>query len=115
MQITVERVNYSEIEPMRELYREEARCQIVHDSALRRVLADPYLVLADGRRVGYGGVWNKHYPNRIMEFYVLPDVRAAASPMFRELISAAGAIETEAQTNMPLMLTMLYDYSDEIT
>jgi len=114
MKITVERVEYAEIESMRGLYREEARCQIIHDSALRRSLADAYLILSDGRRAGYGGVWNKHYPDRIMEYYLLPEARQMAAPLFRELISASGAADTEAQTNMPLMLTMLYDYAEEI-
>lgn len=91
MQITAERVEYSEIESMRDLYREEARCQIIHDSALRRCIADPFLIIADGRRAGYGGVWNKHYPSRIMEFYVLPGVRQSTAAMFRALISTSGA------------------------
>jgi GNAT superfamily N-acetyltransferase len=114
MQTTAEKVEYGEIEAMRELYRDEARCQVVHDSALRRALSDPYLIYSAGKRSGYGGVWTKHYPNRIMEFYVLPHARQSAAAMFRALITASGATHTEAQTNMPLMLTMLYDYVEEI-
>jgi len=114
MRIKVEKVEFKEIEAIRGLYREEARCQIIHDSALQRGLADPYNIYLAGKRVGYGGIWNKHYPNRIMEFYVLPQARQSAAAMFRALITAGSATHTEAQTNMPFMLTMLYDYADEI-
>ena len=114
MQITAERAEYKEIEAMRELYREEARCQIIHDSALRRGLADSYLIHSAGKRAGYGGVWNKHYPGRIMEFYVLPALRQSTAAMFRALVAGSDATHTEAQTNMPTMLTMLYDYALEI-
>jgi hypothetical protein len=43
MQIQVERVEYKEVEAARDLYRQEANCQIVCDSLLSRRLADPYL------------------------------------------------------------------------
>ncbi len=114
MQITAEKVEYNKIEAMRELYREEARCQVIHDSALRRGIADPYLICDGERPLGYGGVWSKHNPDRIMEFFVLPAARQLETAMFRALILASGATHIEAQTNMPLMLTMLYDFGVDI-
>lgn len=115
MQISVERAGYVEIESMRDLYRHEAHCQIVCDSLLRRGLADAYLLLVDGRRAGYGGVRNKYDPGQLMEFYTLPSCRGLAQPMFRELLTASGATSIEAQTNMPLMVTMLFDAATDIT
>lgn len=109
MHIQVSRDEYRAVESMRGLYRQEANCQIIHDSALGRGIADPYLILVDGRVGGYGGVWNKYSPDRVMEFYTLPHLRAAALPMFRELLAVSGAREIEAQTNMPSMLLMLLD------
>ncbi len=44
-----------------------------------------------------------------MEFHTLPEYRRWALPMYQRLIDIAGATEAEAQTNMPLMLLMLYD------
>ena len=114
MRIQVERTEYKEIEVMRDLYRQEANCQIIHDSILARGMADPYLILMDGRRAGYGGVWNKYDPGRLMEFYILPHLRPLALPPFRELLTISKAIEIEAQTNMPLMLTLLYDCAADI-
>lgn len=114
MNIQVRRVEYPEIEALRDLYRQEANCQIVRDSMLRRGLADGYLLLCDGQTAGYGGVMNKHDPGRLIEFYVLPVRRQRAQPMFRELLGASGATEIAAQTNLPLMLTMLFDFGTHI-
>ena len=114
MNIEIRRAEYKDVEALRDLYRQEGNCQIIHDSILRRGLADPYLILVGGRIGGYGGVWNKHHENRLMEFYTLPDSRSAALAMFRELLGVSGATEMEAQTNIPLMLTMLYDCARNI-
>lgn len=115
MTIQVERVEYHDVETMRDLYRQEAHCQIVCDSALRRGMADPYMIVVEGRKAGYGAMWNQYSRGRIMEFYTLPHVRAHALPMFRRLLAISRATSIEAQTNMPLMLTMLYDCANDIT
>ena len=114
MNIDVRRSEYSEVEAMRGLYRHDANCQIIHDSALSRGIADPYLILVNGRIAGYGGVWNKYDPGRVMEFWVLPSLRSSAGAIFCELLAASGATHVEAQTNMALMLTMLYDFATNI-
>lgn len=59
MDIEVRRGEYREVQGMRELYRHDAHCQIVHDSALSRGLAEPYVILADSRAAGYAGIWTK--------------------------------------------------------
>jgi GNAT superfamily N-acetyltransferase len=115
MNIQVRRAEYPDVEIMRGLYRQEANCQIIHDSCLVRGLADPYLILVDGGVGGYGAVWNKYEIGRVMEFYTLPKLRGFAAPMFRELLAASQATHIEAQTNMPLMLLMLYDFAKNIT
>ena len=115
MKIQVHRAEYKDIESWRDLYRQEANCQIIHDSALRRNIADPYLILIDGRITGYGAVWNKHEIGRLMEFYTLPEVRREALSMYKELVNATKATSLEAQTNMPLMLMMFYDCAANIT
>ncbi len=80
MQIQVRRAEYRDVEAMRELYRQELNCQIIHDSFLARGLADPYLILVEGRVGGYGAVSNKYDKDRLMEFYTLPHVRSLALP-----------------------------------
>lgn len=115
MDIQVCRTEYKEVEALRGLYRQEANCQIIHDSILSRGMADPYLIFADGRIAGYGAVRNKHDVGRLMEFYTLPALRSMAQRMFRELLDVSQATSIEAQTNIPWMLTMLYDCATEIT
>ena len=116
MNIQARRVAFKEIEGLRGLYRQEANCQIIKDSILGRGLADPYLILVDGRVGGYGGVWNTtDSKDRVMEFHTLPDVRAAALPMFQELLAVSGATGIEAQTNIPLLTLMLFDCARNIT
>ena len=112
--IEVERVQYQEVEAMRELYRQEAHCQIIYDSSLRRGMADPYVIVVNGRRAGYGALWNREV-RQIMEFYTLPQVRTQALPVFRQLLAISQATHIVAQTNMALMLTMLYDCAIDIT
>ena len=116
MDIQVQQAEFKEIEGLQGLYREEANCQIIKDSILSRGMADPYLIVVNGRVGGYGGVWNRtDSVGRVMEFYALPDVRATALPMFRELLAASGATGIEAQTNIPLMLLMFLDCARNIT
>lgn len=93
-------VELADIEWQRARYRREARCQIVRDSILPRGLADPWLLEIDGRPAGYAGVWNKHFPGRMTEFYALADYRERSVAMVRALARASGARELEVQTNI---------------
>jgi len=113
--IQVRKTEFAEIAPLRALYRHEAHCQIIRDSILGRGLADPYLILVDGRVAGYAGVWNEHFKDRVMEFHALPQRRADVFPMFRELLAVSGATHIETQTNMPLMNNLLCDVATNIS
>src|SRR5689334_22631376 len=109
MDIQVRQADNQDVKSLHELYRQEANCQIIHDSFLARGLADPYIILLNGRIAGYGAVRNKYPKDQVTEFYTLPQMRSFALPMFRELLSVSQAKQIEAQTNIPLMLLMLYD------
>lgn len=115
MKIDVHQTTYDSIAGFRDLFRHEANCQIIHDSALQRKIASPYLIVVDDQIAGYGGVWKKYYKGRLMEFYALPHERSIARPIFRELLSASKASHIEAQTNMPLMLELLRGCAANIT
>jgi GNAT superfamily N-acetyltransferase len=115
MYIEVRRAEYSDVEAMRELYRQEANCQIIRDAALRRGFADPCLILVDGRLCGYAAVSNNDDKNPLIEFYTLPHLRASALPMLHEVLIVSQATHMQAQTNMPLMLLMLYDCATNIS
>ena len=114
MKIRAHRAEYADVQAMRDLYRQELDCQIVHYSFLPRGLADAYVIELDGRVAGYGAVSNKYDKGRLVEFYTLAEVRSSALPLFRELLAASQATHIEAQTNSPLMLLMLYDCASEV-
>jgi GNAT superfamily N-acetyltransferase len=96
---------------MREEYRREMDCQIVHDSWHARGFTRSYLLRARGEVVGYGSVGGAPGDPKdvLKEFFVRPAARADALPLFRRLAAAGGARWVEAQTNDPLLLLMLYD------
>jgi GNAT superfamily N-acetyltransferase len=113
--IDVSRALVNEITPLRELYRKEMNCQIRHDSYAQRGFSDAYLIRARDRIAGYALVANRHNPDTVHEFYLIPAHRAAALPMFRQLLEVSRASKIVAQTNDRLMLLMLYDCGQNIT
>ena len=114
MNIDVTSVELHEIEPIRDLYRHEANCQIIHYSFLGRHLADPWRMTVDGRLAGYGAIANKYSKGCLIEFYVFPGYRDSALPLCRELLLRSQATHIEAQTNMPLALQMLNNHATDI-
>jgi GNAT superfamily N-acetyltransferase len=117
MMIDVACVPLQEVLPLRELYRREMNCQIVHDSLPGRGFGDLLLIRLDGHVAGYGFVMGYQGEPRdmIKEFYVLPALRGLALPMFRRLVEASGARRVAAQTNDVLLTLMLYDCATGIT
>ena len=115
--IDVTPVPLEEVLPLRELYRREMDCQIVHDSLPRRGFGDLFLLRLDGRTAGYGFVmgYRGEPKDMIREFYVLPACRGSALPLFRRLIEASGARRVLAQSNDVLLTLMLYDCASGIT
>lgn len=102
---------------LREEYRREMGCQIVHDSWHVRGFTTSYLLHLDERIVGYGSVGGapRDPKDTIKEFYLLPQFRGSALPLFRQLIATSGARTIEAQTNDPLLLLMLFDCAREVS
>lgn len=117
MTIDVAPVPLEEVLPLRQLYRQEMNCQIVHDSLPGRGFGDVFLIRADGRVAGYGFVMGYHGEPKdmIQEYYVLPAYRGSALPMFRRLIASSRARRIEAQTDDILLTLMLYDCATAIT
>jgi GNAT superfamily N-acetyltransferase len=114
---TVAEVPLDAILGMRDEYRREMNCQIVHDSWHARGFTTSYLLHARGRVVGYGSVGGAPREARdiLKEFFVLPPHRGDALPLFRQLVAAGGARWVEAQTNDALLLLMLHDCAVELS
>ncbi len=121
MNIEVSRVEVNNIMPLRELYRQEMNCQIVHDSLHRRGFNDSYLIRVDSQSAGYGTVTSGNDEHKVFqrgilnEFYLLPTYKALAVPVFRQLLATSQAIRILVQTNDVLLMLMLYDFADTIT
>ena len=117
MKIDVSPVPLEDVLPLRELYRREMNCQIVHDSLPGRGFGDLLLIRLAGRVAGYGFVMGYRGEPRdmVQEFYVLPAHRGSALPMFLRLVEASGARRVEAQSNDVLLALMLYDCATGIT
>jgi GNAT superfamily N-acetyltransferase len=117
VKIDVSPAPLEEVLPLRELYRREMNCQVVHDSLPRRGFGNLFLIQADGRVAGYGFVmgYRGEPKDLIGEFYVLPALRGSAQSMFRRLVEVSGARRVESQSNDVLLTLMLYDFASEIT
>lgn len=108
MTLSVRPAQFEEIAPLHRRFADEAGCQVVRDSILGRGLADGWMIEVDGAPVGYGGVWNEHHPDRLMEFWVDPAHRDESDRLYHALIASSGATSVEAQTNIPWMSEPLY-------
>lgn len=102
---------------LREEYRREMDCQIVHDAWHARGFTDSYLCRIDGEIVGYGSVGgaSREPKDTLKEFFVLSRFRCTALPLFRQLVATSGARAIEVQTNDVLLSLMLYDCAVDVT
>jgi GNAT superfamily N-acetyltransferase len=111
-------VDFSEIVGMRDIYRHEMNCQIIHDSIHERSGWSMEYLLTDGANtVGYGSVavagpWKEKLT--IYEYFVLPQFRGAMFDLFEELLKDCGANWIETQSNDVLLTTMLHTYAPTV-
>jgi GNAT superfamily N-acetyltransferase len=108
----------SEIAPLREEYREEMNCQIVHDSIHRRPgWTQEYALELDGAIVGYGSVavggpWRD--APALYEFYVQREQRMRTFDLFASLLTTSGARIIETQSNAPMLAVMVHTFARNI-
>ena len=115
--LAVAEVPVDEILSLREEYRRELACQIVHDSWHERGFTRSFLLHADGEVVGYGSVGGapREQKETVKELYVVPHARGSTLALFRLLVEESGARAVEAQTNDRLLLLVLLDCANELT
>lgn len=118
MTISVKPVTVEDILRWRDLYREEMKCQIVHDNMHARAgWTQPYLVKIAGAPVGYGsiligGPWTG--TRTVFEFYLTPQHRARVFDAFSSLLTTSEATAITAQTNDGLLTVMLHAWAKNI-
>jgi GNAT superfamily N-acetyltransferase len=114
----VQRVELRDIAGMRDMYRHEMNCQIIHDSIhVRPGWSHEYLITEGGDKVGYGSVavagpWQA-IPT-IYEYFVLPQHRGRVFALFSALLKSSGAIEIETQSNDPQLTVMLHTFAPTV-
>ena len=107
-----------DVQPLREEYREEMNCQIVHDSIHRRHgWTTTYRLAVNGETAGFGsiaigGPWTDK--PTIFELFLRPAHRSRAFDLFESLLAASGARFMEVQSSDPLLLVMLHAYARDI-
>jgi GNAT superfamily N-acetyltransferase len=118
MELSANQTTLEEIKSLRDLYRQEMNCQIIHDSIhIRPGWSLEYLLRAGGAAVGYGsiavvGPW-KDKPT-LYEFYVLPHYRSRLFDLFSVLLGASGVNRIETQSNDALLTTMLHTFAQDV-
>jgi len=108
----------ADVQPLREQYRQEMDCQIVHDSIHRRHgWTNTYRLAVDGETAGFGsmaigGPWTDK--PTIFELFLLPAHRSRAFDLFEALLTASGARFMEIQSSDALLSVMLHAYACDI-
>jgi RimJ/RimL family protein N-acetyltransferase len=116
--VTATTASADDILPLRERYREEMNCQVVHDSIhRRRGWTVTYALNVDGVTAGFGskaigGPWTDK--PTIFELYILPEYRSRAFDIFEALVAASSARSLEVQSNDLLLSVMLHTYARDV-
>lgn len=111
-------VSVQQIQPMRERYRLEMACQIIHDSLHSRPgWTRSYFLTMNGKTAGYGaiavaGPWTN--TPTVIEFYILEEYRAHLFDFFDALLNASKPVKIETQSNDPLLTIMLHTFAQNI-
>jgi GNAT superfamily N-acetyltransferase len=119
MELSAKQTTLEEIGSLRDLYRQEMNCQIIHDSVHPRPGWTVEYVLSAGEAlVGYGsiavaGPW-KDKPT-IYEFFVLANYRSRLFDLFSVILAASGANRIETQSNDALLTAMLHTFAHDVT
>jgi GNAT superfamily N-acetyltransferase len=107
-----------EIEPLRETYRKEMNCQIIHDSIhVRAGWTREFAFSMDGVLIGYGSVavagpWREN--PALYEYFVDPEHRMRTFTAFTCLLQVCGAKVIETQSNDPLLSMMLHVFAHNL-
>jgi len=118
MAISVRASELNEIVLLRDRYREEMNCQIVHDSIHGRPgWTREYVLDLDGRTVGYGSVavrgpWRDK--PALYEFYVPREHWTRAFDLCASLLTVCGAKQIETQSNDRLLTVMLHTFTQNV-
>lgn len=116
--ISVRQVALKKLAVMREAYRAEQNCQIVHDSIHPRRGWTREFTIAEGDRVvayaslAVDGPW-RNKPT-LYEVYVVPDRRSRAFALFEAFLEAARPVAFEVQSSDLLLTALAITFAGDI-
>jgi GNAT superfamily N-acetyltransferase len=119
MVITAQPCELESILALRDKYRLEMSCQIIHDSIHSRPgWTQEYSLRIDGALAGYGSVavggpWTE--APALYEFFVAGPYRLKVFDLFKDLRRACGAAKMEIQSNDNLTAVMFHTYAKNVT
>jgi GNAT superfamily N-acetyltransferase len=105
-------VDLQTIAALREAYRRELNCQIVHDSHHERGFLHSHGLYVDEVMIGYGSVSAE---GTVKEFYVLPEWRTLSLTLFRALLAQTHVTAIESQSNDPLLMPLMEACATDVT
>jgi GNAT superfamily N-acetyltransferase len=110
-------VRLDAIRTLRDEYRREMNCQIVHDSWHERGFTTSHVFTLSDQAVGYGsvGASDGGPKTTVKEFFVRPQYREDALSIFRRFVAASGATSISAQTNDLLLSAMLQSCAVDVS
>jgi GNAT superfamily N-acetyltransferase len=114
MTLNAIKTNLQEILPLRNLFLQENNFQIRYNAQHERGWSDSYLITEKGEKIGYGSVSNIDKKNSVFEFYIIPSFRNLASLAFSELVHASKAAFIICQRNDLLLLSLLFQFGQNI-
>ena len=119
MNVSVRASELSEIQPLREKYREEMSCQIIHDSIHQRAgwTREFLLHVDDGPVIGYGSVavagpWQENHA--LYEYFIVSEYRSRTFEAFSCLLGVCGVKMIETQSNARLLPIMLHVFAQNV-
>jgi len=118
MPLIVRPSDLTAIAPMRERYRAEMNCQIIHDSIhVRAGWTREFILEIDDDAAGYGSVavggpWREKHA--LYEFFVEREHRSRVFDLFEALLAECGAKAIETQSNDRLLTVMLHTFARDV-
>ena len=117
MTINAIKTNLQEILPLRNLFLQENNFQIRYNAQHERGWSDSYLITHNEEKIGYGSIAGKENISKrdsVFEFYIIPSFRNLAPLAFLELVHTSKALFIICQSNDLLLLSLLFQFGQNI-
>jgi len=117
MELKVTKTGIEAIRELRELFLKESHFEFIYNKCHENGWADIWLFLIDEQKAGYGALWGadkREDRDAVFEFYLTPPFRKTANLIFKEFAAISGATLIECQSNDLLLVSMLYEFAQNI-